>query len=187
MHGVELHAAVRLTVVDEGLSHREASRRFGIGRRTVRKMLSYSAPPGYRRTKSVRRPRLEGFTRIIHPAPSSRGTAPPRRTNRRRSPGGRSTTRSRPDRPKTAPAPRAAPPPPPRKNGRCVIGARPRPATGSAAPPEDQAGVDVVAASHLGHRNARRVSLRNDPALPIPRPETTCPTRHRKASSHSVH
>ena len=28
-------------------------------------MLSYSAPPGYRRTKPVRRPKLEGFTDII--------------------------------------------------------------------------------------------------------------------------
>ena len=28
-------------------------------------MLSYSAPLGYRRTKPVRRPKLEGFTGII--------------------------------------------------------------------------------------------------------------------------
>ena len=46
MYGVELYAAVRLAVVDEGLSHYEAGRRFGIDRRTVKKMLSYSAPPG---------------------------------------------------------------------------------------------------------------------------------------------
>ena len=45
MYGVELYAAVRLAVVDEGLSHHEAARRFGIDRRTVKKMLSYSAPP----------------------------------------------------------------------------------------------------------------------------------------------
>ena len=43
MYGVELYAAVRLAVVDEGLSHHEAGRRFGIDRRTVKKMLSYSA------------------------------------------------------------------------------------------------------------------------------------------------
>ena len=65
MYGVELYAAVRLAVVDEGLSHREAGRRFGIDRRTVKKMLSYSAPPGYRRTRPVRRPKLDGFTGII--------------------------------------------------------------------------------------------------------------------------
>ena len=40
-------------------------RRFGIDRRTVKKMLSYSAPPGYRRTKAVRRPKLNGFTGIV--------------------------------------------------------------------------------------------------------------------------
>ena len=65
MYGVELYAAVRLAVVEEGLSHREAGRRFGIDRRTVKKMLSYSAPPGYRRSKPVRRPKLEGFTGIV--------------------------------------------------------------------------------------------------------------------------
>ena len=54
MYGVELYAAVRLAVVDEGLSHHEAGRRFGIDRRTVKKMLSYSAPPGYRRPNNPR-------------------------------------------------------------------------------------------------------------------------------------
>ena len=39
MYGVELYAAVRLAVVDEGLRHHEAGRRFGIDRRTVKKML----------------------------------------------------------------------------------------------------------------------------------------------------
>ena len=65
MYGVELYAAVRLAVVEEGLSHREAGRRFGIDRRTVKKMLSCSAPPGYRRSKPVRRPKLDGFTGVI--------------------------------------------------------------------------------------------------------------------------
>ena len=65
MYGVELYATVRLAVVDEGLSHHEAGRRFGIDRRTVKKMLSYAAPPGYRRTKPVRRPKLDGFTGIV--------------------------------------------------------------------------------------------------------------------------
>ena len=65
MYGVELYAVVRLAVVDEGLSHHEAGRRFGIDRRTVKKMLSYSAPPGDRRTKPVRRLKLDGFTGIV--------------------------------------------------------------------------------------------------------------------------
>ena len=53
MYGVELYTAVRLAVVDEGLRHHEAGRRFGIDRRTVEKMLSYSAPPGYRQRKNI--------------------------------------------------------------------------------------------------------------------------------------
>ena len=65
MCGVELYAAVRQAVAEEGLSHHEAGRRFGIDRRTVKKMLSNSTPPGYRRTKPVRRPKLDGFTGII--------------------------------------------------------------------------------------------------------------------------
>ena len=64
MYGVELYATVRLAVVDEGLSPRKAARRFGVDRRTVKKRLRYS-PPGYRRTKPVRRPKLEGFTGIM--------------------------------------------------------------------------------------------------------------------------
>ena len=64
MYGVELYAAVRLAVVDEGLSHHEVGRRFGIDRRTVKKMVSYSAPPGYRRTKQVRRPKLDVRTAV---------------------------------------------------------------------------------------------------------------------------
>ena len=54
MYGVELYAAVRLAVVDEGLSHHEVGRRFGIDRRTVKKMLSYSAPPGRRQPRGGR-------------------------------------------------------------------------------------------------------------------------------------
>ncbi len=65
MYGVELYRDVRLAVVEEGLSEREAARRFGIDRRTVKKMLRYSAPPGYRRTQPVRKPKLEDFTGFI--------------------------------------------------------------------------------------------------------------------------
>ena len=37
MYGVEFYAAVRLAVVEEGLSHREAARRFGIDRQAVKR------------------------------------------------------------------------------------------------------------------------------------------------------
>ena len=62
MYGVELYGSVRLVFVQVGLSPHEAGREFGFDLRTVKKMLSYSAPPGYRRTKRVRRPELDGFT-----------------------------------------------------------------------------------------------------------------------------
>jgi hypothetical protein len=47
------------------MSRREAARIFGINRRTVEKMLRFSIPPGYRRDKAIRRPKLGGFTGII--------------------------------------------------------------------------------------------------------------------------
>ncbi len=49
----------------EGMSIREAARTFGLHRDTVRKMLAYSVPPGYRRQVSLRRPKLESFTGVI--------------------------------------------------------------------------------------------------------------------------
>ncbi|WP_154387140.1 IS21 family transposase [Aminobacter sp. MDW-2] len=47
------------------MSQREAARHFGISRDTVRKMMAYSVPPGYRRQAPVRRPKLEAFILII--------------------------------------------------------------------------------------------------------------------------
>ena len=49
----------------EGMSVREASRVFGLHRDTVRKMLEYSVPPGYRRESPPRKPKLEAFTGVI--------------------------------------------------------------------------------------------------------------------------
>ena len=62
---MELYAAVRRAVQVEGISEREAARRFGIARKTVRKMLAFSVPPGYQRQQPVRRPKLEAFLGII--------------------------------------------------------------------------------------------------------------------------
>ena len=47
------------------MSIREAARVFGLHRDTVRKMLAYSVPPGYRRQSPPRRPKLEPFTGVI--------------------------------------------------------------------------------------------------------------------------
>ena len=65
MKGVELYGRVRYAVQIEGLSHREAARRFGIDPRTVAKMMVFSVPPGYRRSKPPARPKLDPFIGII--------------------------------------------------------------------------------------------------------------------------
>lgn len=61
---MDLYRKVRLACKD-GMSERAAARHFGISRDSVRKMLSFSVPPGYRRTTAIRRPKLDGFTEII--------------------------------------------------------------------------------------------------------------------------
>src|SRR5215472_11227701 len=65
MKGVELYARVRFAVQIEGVSQREAARRFGIDPRTVAKMLVFSVPPGYRRRRPPARPKLDPFSGII--------------------------------------------------------------------------------------------------------------------------
>lgn len=53
MKSVDLYGRVRFAVQREGLSHREAGRRFGIDPRTVAKMMRFSVPPGYRRSQRL--------------------------------------------------------------------------------------------------------------------------------------
>jgi hypothetical protein len=65
MKQVELYAQVRRAVYVEGMSQREAARRFGIDPRTVAKMLAFSVPPGYRRSRPPVRPKLDAFVGII--------------------------------------------------------------------------------------------------------------------------
>jgi len=65
MKRVELYFQVRHAVRFEGLSERAAARRFGIDPRTVSKMLKFSVPPGYRRSKPPARPKLDPFVAII--------------------------------------------------------------------------------------------------------------------------
>ncbi len=65
MKGVELYGQVRRAVFVEGLSRREAARRFGIDPRTVAKMRAFSVPPGYRRSGPPARPKLDPFIGII--------------------------------------------------------------------------------------------------------------------------
>jgi len=65
MKQVELYAQVRYAVQIEGLSKRAAARRFGLDPRTVDKMMTFSVPPGYVRTKPPVRPKLDAFIAII--------------------------------------------------------------------------------------------------------------------------
>ena len=65
MYRVDVYLRVRRAVMVEGMSIREAAREFGLHRDTVRKMLAYSIPPGYRRQTPPRRPKLEAYTSVI--------------------------------------------------------------------------------------------------------------------------
>ena len=62
---MELYAQVRRAVVVDKMSEREAARQFGLARETVRKMLRFSVPPGYRRQQPARRPKLDAWIAII--------------------------------------------------------------------------------------------------------------------------
>ena len=62
---MEVYLRVRRAVMVEGMSIREAGRTFGLHRDTVRKMLEYPVPPGYRRRTPPRRPELEPYTGVI--------------------------------------------------------------------------------------------------------------------------
>ena len=65
MYRVDAYLRGRRAVMVEGKSIREVSREFGLHRDTVRKMLAYSVPPGYRRQTPPRRPKLEPYTGVI--------------------------------------------------------------------------------------------------------------------------
>ena len=65
MYIVDMYLRVRRACLVDGMSIREASRVFGLHRDTVRKMLSHPVPPGYRRKRPPRRPKLEPYTGVI--------------------------------------------------------------------------------------------------------------------------
>jgi transposase len=65
MYGVELYRRVRRAVFVEGMSRREAARAFGLHRKTVRKMLAFSVPPGYRQSQPRARPKLGPYVGVI--------------------------------------------------------------------------------------------------------------------------
>jgi transposase len=65
VYKVEVYARVRRAVQVDGMSIREAAREFGLSRKTIRKMLQFSLPPGYERKKPVLRPKLGPWLGII--------------------------------------------------------------------------------------------------------------------------
>jgi transposase len=65
MYRVDLYGRVRRAVYVEGISIRAAAKRFGIHRETVKKMLAYSLPPGYRRKGPAPRPKLGPYLTVI--------------------------------------------------------------------------------------------------------------------------
>src|SRR3954465_5993366 len=65
MKVVDLYARVRRACHVEGMSQRQVARLFGIDPKTVAKMLRFSVPPGYRRSKPPVRPKLDGVTGVI--------------------------------------------------------------------------------------------------------------------------
>ncbi len=62
---MEVYARVRRAVQVDGMSIRQAAREFGLSRKSIRKMLQFSLPPGYERKKPVARPKLGPWLGII--------------------------------------------------------------------------------------------------------------------------
>ena len=60
-----MYLRVRIACFVEGMSAREAARVYGLHRDTVRKMLKYSVPPGYRWERAPRRPKLDPYKGVI--------------------------------------------------------------------------------------------------------------------------
>src|SRR5450631_2902516 len=65
MYQVEIYGRIRRAVLVEGRSQRSVAREFGLARVTVRKMLGYSIPPGYRRIEPPKRPKLGPWVGVI--------------------------------------------------------------------------------------------------------------------------
>ena len=64
VYRVEVYARVRRAVQVDGMSIRQAAREFGLSRKTIRKMLQFSLPPGERK-KPVAHPKLGPWLGVI--------------------------------------------------------------------------------------------------------------------------
>jgi len=65
MYPVELYLKVRQHCLTDGNSERQTAKDFGISRNSVRKMLMYSKPPGYRRKVTISQPVLDPYKGFI--------------------------------------------------------------------------------------------------------------------------
>ena len=65
MYRVSTYRRVRIDYERNGLSQRELSRKYGLHRDTIRKMLEFSIPPGYQRKKPPHKPKLAPFIGVI--------------------------------------------------------------------------------------------------------------------------
>ena len=65
MFVVEVYAAVRQFVFNDGKSRRKAARIFGLSRETVSKMCRFSMPPGYVRQRPAAKPKLGPLIPVI--------------------------------------------------------------------------------------------------------------------------
>ena len=59
MYKVETYALARHAYYIEGKSQRQIAKELGVNRRSIQKMLKQAAPPGYKRTKPARKPKLD--------------------------------------------------------------------------------------------------------------------------------
>jgi lambda repressor-like predicted transcriptional regulator len=55
---VGTYRRIRIDYERNGLSQRELSRKYGLHRDTIRKMLEFSIPPDYQRKKPTSKPKL---------------------------------------------------------------------------------------------------------------------------------
>jgi transposase len=69
MFVVEVYAAVRQFVFNDGKSRRKAARIFGLSRETVSKMCRFSMPPGYVRQRLAAKPKLGPLIPVIRTSP----------------------------------------------------------------------------------------------------------------------
>jgi transposase len=65
MYTMEIYGRVRRAVLVEGQSRRSVAREFGVSRKTIQKMLTYSVPTDYQRQLPIRRPKLGPWLGVI--------------------------------------------------------------------------------------------------------------------------